>query len=236
STDSITPSASPVKRSKPLMLLGAGIPSEKNYTALIKIAFQSLTLVCDSVSLLSPEHLRLCITTLGQFGRQVDTNIALTATASLLWSVSDAIQAKRKDAEQEPEYSELWMFLLLEMLGLCTDERPEVRDGAIQTLFRTMQLYGATLSSDTWDQCIWKVTFPLIDQLTNEIRRRSTLSPISPGEDLDTTIPAETAWDDSKILAFQPKGSIFQDLLITKIILLQLVLQSLGSFCETCPI
>ncbi|ESK90972.1 hypothetical protein Moror_16370 [Moniliophthora roreri MCA 2997] len=218
SMDSITPSASPVKRSKPLVLLGAGVPSEKNYTALIKIAFQSLTLVCDSVSLLSPEHLRLCITTLGQFGRQVDTNIALTATASLLWSVSDAIQAKRKDAEQEPEYSELWMFLLLEILGLCTDERPEVRDGGIQTLFRTMQLYGATLSSDTWDQCIWKVTFPLIDELTNEIRRRSTLSPISSGEDLDATVPAERAWDDSKILAFQSMGSIFQDFLITKII------------------
>ncbi|KAK7030884.1 Endocytosis and vacuole integrity protein [Paramarasmius palmivorus] len=222
STDSVvTPSASPVKRHKPLALLGQGTPSEKSYTALIKIAFQSLTLVCDSVTLLSPEHLRLCITTLGQFGRQVDTNIALTATASLLWSVSDAIQAKRKDAEQEPEYSELWMFLLLEMLGLCTDERPEVRDGAIQTLFRTMQLYGATLSEDTWDQCIWKITFPLLDDLTNEIRRRSGLSPASPGEDLDSNLPMEKAWDDSKILAFHSIGSIFQDFLITKIIRLE---------------
>jgi len=57
---------------------------------------QSLTLVCDSVSSLSPEHLRLCITTLAQSGWQLDTNIALTAAASLLWSISDAIQAKRK--------------------------------------------------------------------------------------------------------------------------------------------
>ncbi|KAJ6531650.1 hypothetical protein DFH09DRAFT_1409114 [Mycena vulgaris] len=57
--------SSPVLRTKP-MPLGLGNPSEKSYTALVKIAFQSLTLVCDSVSSLSPSHLRLCISTLGQ--------------------------------------------------------------------------------------------------------------------------------------------------------------------------
>ncbi|KAG7085465.1 hypothetical protein E1B28_003026 [Marasmius oreades] len=225
STDSVTtPSASPVKRSKPLPLGMGSAPTEKSHTALIKIAFQSLTLVCDSVSLLSPAHLRLCITTLGQFGRQADTNIALTAAASLLWSVSDAIQAKRKDAEQEPEYSELWMFLLTELLGLCTDDRPEVRDGAIQTMFRTMQLYGATLSLETWDQCVWKITFPLLENLTEEIRARAGTGagPLddvtTQASDLATTVPQEQAWDESKILAFQSIGSIFHDFLVTKII------------------
>ncbi|KAF9267021.1 hypothetical protein L218DRAFT_955496 [Marasmius fiardii PR-910] len=225
-----TPLASPVKRSKPLPL-GMGAPSEKSHTALIKIAFQSLTLVCDSVSLLSPTHLRLCITTLGHFGRQADTNIALTAAASLLWSVSDAIQAKRKDAEQEPEYSELWMFLLTEMLGLCTDPRPEVRDGAIQTMFRTMQLYGATLSLETWDQCVWKITFPLLDDLTEEIRARVGTGPSDDGStsalvtELSTTgaksVASEQAWDESKIMAFQSIGSIFHDFLVSKIIHLE---------------
>ena len=200
---------SPTIRLKPLPL-GLGNPTERSYSALVKIAFQSLTLVCDSVSLLSPEHLRLCITTLGQFGRQSDTNIALTAAASLLWSVSDAIQAKRKDVDQEPEYSELWLYLLLEVLGLCTDSRPEVRDGAIQSLFRAMQLYGSTLNSDTWEQCIWKITFPLIDAITNEIRSRFT----------QDQQEAHKAWDESKILALTSVGSIFNDFLISKIILL----------------
>jgi len=209
-----SPGASPVMKSTRPIPLGLGMPSDKNYATLVKIAFQSLTLVCDSVQLLSPEHLRLCISTLGQFGRQAETNIALTAAASLLWSVSDAIQAKRKDAEQEPEYSSLWMFLLLEVLGLCTDERPEVRDGAIQTLFRTMQLYGATLSLETWDECIWKVTFPLIESLTSEIRRRTGLSVDGEGSD-------EQAWDESKTLAFHSIGSIFHDFLSSKIIHLQ---------------
>ena len=203
---------SPVTRMKPLPL-GLGNPTEKSYTGLVKIAFQSLTLVCDSVSNLSPEHLRLCISTLGQFGHQADTNIALTAAASLLWSVSDAIQSKRKNMDEEPEYSEIWMFLLLEVLGLCTDSRAEVRDGAIQTLFRTMQLYGATLSTDTWEQCIWKVTFPLLESLTGEIRQLT-----DPNHQHGEGV--EHAWDESKILALYSIGSIFSDFLVAKIMLL----------------
>jgi hypothetical protein len=104
----------------------------EGYSALIKIAFQCMTLMCDA---LSPEHLRLCISTLGQFERQADTNIALTAAESLFWGVSGAIQAMRREADHEPGYSALWMHLLLEILHLCDDPRPEVRMGAIQTLF-----------------------------------------------------------------------------------------------------
>ncbi|KAG6888448.1 hypothetical protein C0992_008477 [Termitomyces sp. T32_za158] len=203
------PSSSPSIRNKPLPLLGLGNASEKGQVALVKIAFQSLTLVCDSVTMLSPEHLRLCISTLGQFGRQADTNIALTAAASLLWSVSDAIQSKRKNADEEPQYSELWMFLLLEVLGLCSDPRQEVRDGAIQTLFRTMQLYGSTLSLETWDRCIWEVTFPLLDSLTTEIRH---LANATSGE-----VSAAQPWDESKVLALNSVGSIFYDFLTSKI-------------------
>ena len=51
---------------------------------------------------LSPEHLRLCVSTLGQFGRQADTNIALAAAESLFWGVSDAIQTKRREVDHEP--------------------------------------------------------------------------------------------------------------------------------------
>lgn len=209
------------------MLVGLGGASEKSVTILVKIAFQSLTLVCDSVSALSPTHLRLCISTLGHFGRQADTNIALTAAASLLWSVSDAIQSKRRNADEEKEYSTLWMFLLLEMLGLCTDARSEVRDGAIQTLFRTMQLYGSTLSLETWDECIWKVTFPLLEALTSEIRHLGSFEQLSVSagdiHTSHTSVPVSQAraWDESKILALNSIGSIFHEFLTPKIIELE---------------
>lgn len=221
SIDSIPTSTppSPTVRMKPL---GLGMPSERSYTVLVKIAFQSLTLVCDSVSTLAPDHLRLCISTLGQFGRQADTNIALTAATSLLWGVSDAIQAKRKDAELEPQYSELWMFLLSELLNLCTDARPEVRDGAIQTLFRTIQLYGSTLSLEIWDECVWKVSFPLLDSLTEEVKTHANNLE---NMDNDAGVALEKAWDDSKILALISIGSILQDFLVAAII-------KLGSFVK----
>ena len=212
-----------------------GYLQERGYSALIKIAFQCMTLMCDALAVLSPEHLRLCISTLGQFGRQADTNIALTAAESLFWGVSDAIQAKRREADHEPAYSALWMHLLLEILRLCADARPEVRMGAIQTLFRTLQLYGATLSLETWDECVWKVTFPLLDKLSPHVRRNTLTPPSSPPDataavtttttdvDPDTTTPAAAAaadassWDDSKVVALQSIGAILNDFLVEKI-------------------
>ena len=214
SSDSVSTLSLQDHRPKPLSL---GYNSERGYTALVKIAFQSLKLVCDSVSSLSPEDLRLCISTLGQFGRQADTNIALTAAESLLWSVSDSIQSKRKDAEEEPEYSTLWMFLLLEVLGLCTDARPEVRVGAIQTLFRAMQLYGATLSLDTWNDCMWKITFPLLDAISVETRRIPPESAGPPSSAHPSGSTPDQAWDESKTLALQSIGSIIKEFVVSKI-------------------
>lgn len=242
-----SPSADPIS---PGMALSSETPSKpfvlgmsprgRNHTNLVKIAFQSMTLVCDSISTLSPEHLRLCIRTLGQFGRQADTNIALTAATSLLWSVSDAIQAKRKDVELEPEYSELWMFLLFELLKLGMDPRPEVRDGAIQTLFRTIQLYGSTLSLETWDECVWKVSFPLLESLTEEIKRHR----IELGDDDDDaeeveeeegggegdSSGSEKAWNESEILALTSLGSIFQDFLESAVIELDSFVEAWDKF------
>ena len=215
-----SPTASP--RVTKVPPLGFSAVPDKGSAVLVRIAFQSLTLVCDSLAALSPEHLRLCISTIGRFGRQADTNISLTAAGSLLWGVSDSIQTRRKDAEQEDVYNALWMLLLLEMLGLCTDPRSEVRVGAIQTLFRTLQLYGASLSPDTWDECLWKVTFPLLDSLTETIKELASASLPSAGTPTACTAgltpDVGKAWDESKTLALQSIGSIFHDFLTNKII------------------
>ncbi|PVG01204.1 hypothetical protein CPB86DRAFT_805390 [Serendipita vermifera] len=180
---------------------------------LVRNAFQSLTLVCDNLSSLSTEQLKLCISTLGLFGRQTDTNIALTAAESLLWAVSDSIQLRRRDPALEPQYSELWMFLLAELLVLCTDARPEVRGGSIQTLFRTIQLYGTTLSLTTWDQCMWQIIFPLLDAL------KGATALVSP--EAEHVTGYKGAWDESKILAWQSIGSLSNDFLMSKLIQLE---------------
>ena len=219
SQDSLSPTLSspstPRARPPPLNVY----PNDRSMLPLIRIAFQSLTLVCDNLAALSPDQLKLCVTTLGLFGRQTDTNIALTAAESLLWAVSDSIQLKRKDAEQEPVYSALWMFLLLELLRLCTDARPEVRGGAIQTLFRTLQLYGSTLSLETWEECMWKVVYPVVESITASMRQAAALS--SPDASGDSSSPSSKAWDDSKILALQSLGGIFHDFEVEKIVHLE---------------
>jgi hypothetical protein len=202
-----TPTASRTRLS-PLDTVG-----DKQTESLVRVAFGSLSLVCDTLLSLSPDQLKLCISTLGLFGRQNDTNIALTAAESLLWAVSDSIQLRRKDPTTEPQYSELWMFLLGELLSLCTDARPEVRGGSIQTLTRTLQLYGSTLSLETWDRCMWQVVFPLLDSL------RIAAAHTSPGGAEHSPLWHQ-AWDDSKILALQSVGGLFHDFLMSKLFML----------------
>ncbi|KAF8340513.1 uncharacterized protein EI90DRAFT_3279123 [Cantharellus anzutake] len=189
-------------------------PLIKSNASLLRIAFQSLTLVCDSIDALSPDNLRLCINTIGQFGTQPDTNIALTAAESLMWGVSDSVQSKRKDSDKEPVYSSLWMFLLSELLQLCADLRTEVRNGAIQTLFRSLQLYGATLSPEMWTECLETIVFALFDSLSSSIRKLHTdLSTSS-----NTAVLAINEWYNTKSLAFQLVGSVLSEFLISRII------------------
>jgi len=75
-----------------------------------------MALMCDGLAALSPEHLKLCISTLGQFGRQADTDIALTATECLVWGISDAIQVTQPEADHKPAHCALWTHPFLETL------------------------------------------------------------------------------------------------------------------------
>ncbi len=130
--------------------------------------------------------------------------------------MSNAIQTKQKHAEQEPQYSELRLFLLSEELGLCTDVRPDVRDGAIQTLFRTIQLYRSTLSTYMLDQGIWRVTFSLLDALTTEIRQKTSAG--------GANLSGETSWDDSRT------ASILHEFLVSRIMTLESFLTAWETF------
>ncbi|WOO78809.1 Protein MON2 [Vanrija pseudolonga] len=141
---------------------------------LVRIAFPSLTLICtDFLSSLDATAMRQCIACLGFFGKQQeDVNITLAAIG-LLWNVSDKVQGESK---------ELWLYLLTELLELARDSRLEVRTGAMQTLFRCVELYGADLSSEMWDDVLWKVVFPLLETMRS---------------------------DESQVLALTSVGSIF---------------------------
>jgi hypothetical protein len=58
----------------------------------------------------------------------------------------------------------LWMQLLMSLSELCGDKRSEIRNSANQTLFRTISMNGLGLSLLSWDICITKVLFPLLEK------------------------------------------------------------------------
>ncbi|KZT52790.1 hypothetical protein CALCODRAFT_475492 [Calocera cornea HHB12733] len=191
----------------------------KNDSALIRVAFSSLKLICsDYLPSLSVEQLRLCITTLVTFGQQKeDLNIALTAAGGLLSNLADFVQTKR--IGPNAEYDALWMFLLNRLLILCDDSRAEARNGSIQTLSRTLQLYGTTMTEPMWDECLWKVILQLLETLQKigvDPAVAAGLSPVSPPQSAATVGPTKAAdkeWNDTKILAWQSLSTVLSEYL-----------------------
>jgi hypothetical protein len=89
---------------------------ERGFSALIKISSNCMTLMCDALAALSPEHLRLCISTLGQFGRQAEKNIVSSGASRTRY------RRRGQEVDHEQAYSALWMHLLsllFEILRLC---------------------------------------------------------------------------------------------------------------------
>ena len=77
-------------------------------------------ILCDT---LARAHASL---TLGQFSRQADTNIALTAAESPFWGISDVMQTKQQEVDHELAYSTLWVHLCFEILCLCANAQSKV--------------------------------------------------------------------------------------------------------------
>ncbi|KAL5702278.1 hypothetical protein ACHQM5_027513 [Ranunculus cassubicifolius] len=56
------------------------------------------------------------------------------------------------------------IFSLLQKLG--SDDRPEVRNSAIRTLFQTLGSNGQKFSRSMWEDCLWKYVFPALDRVS----------------------------------------------------------------------
>ncbi|KAI8343085.1 hypothetical protein BC941DRAFT_410389 [Chlamydoabsidia padenii] len=218
----------------------------------------------DFLSTLSPDCLRQCIATLGAFGTQTeDLNISLTAVG-LLWNLSDFIQTKRLalltklgttdatrdddvvntdsleiekpiDGDESPKVLNiLWMLLLLQLAKICIDGRPEVRNGAIQTLFRTIMMNGNVLGPNLWQACIWQVLFPLLDAIKSASIQAAKAALVTSGEDGKSAISpssnneressgfmlhhsrdtADKQWDETKVLVLTGITKSYRDFML----------------------
>ncbi|MCO5552454.1 hypothetical protein L7F22_005965 [Adiantum nelumboides] len=70
-----------------------------------------------------------------------------------------ASSEKRVDVD----YKRLLLAVYDVIQGFGTDERPEVRNTAVDTLFMSVSRHGHKLSSTMLDHCLWNLVFPLID-------------------------------------------------------------------------
>ncbi|KAL2456123.1 ARM repeat superfamily protein [Forsythia ovata] len=59
----------------------------------------------------------------------------------------------------------LSIFALLQQL--VADERPEVRNSAVRTLFQTLGIHGQKLSKSMWEDCLWNYVFPTLDRVSH---------------------------------------------------------------------
>lgn len=119
----------------------------------------------------------------------------------------------------------LWMLLLIQLSRICSDSRPEVRNGANQTLFRTIDMNGSVLDIQTWHTCIWQVLFPLLNsvKLVSE-KVVKAMQQQSPNSDKLTAQKefngfmvhhsrntVDKQWDETKVLILTGMSGIFKN-------------------------
>uniref|UniRef100_A0A0E0JPA5 Protein MON2 homolog n=1 Tax=Oryza punctata TaxID=4537 RepID=A0A0E0JPA5_ORYPU len=78
----------------------------------------------------------------------------------------EALSSSEKGNKQSPlksvvDYNKLFfsVFSVLQKLG--ADDRPEVRNSAVRTLFQTLSTHGQKLSKTMWEDCLWIYVFPM---------------------------------------------------------------------------
>ncbi|KAG0338258.1 hypothetical protein BG004_007294 [Podila humilis] len=110
----------------------------------------------------------------------------------------------------------LWMLLLYKISTLCSDMRPEVRNGAIQTLLRTIQINAIGLSLTAWQQCIWKVLLPLLDDVDAASSRKveEVPEPTNTGAFVMRHDSPSKQWDETHVLLFNGLADVFQNFLL----------------------
>ncbi|KAF9951008.1 hypothetical protein BGZ72_007432 [Mortierella alpina] len=110
----------------------------------------------------------------------------------------------------------LWMLLLYKISTLCSDVRPEVRNGAIQTLLRTIQINAASLDMTAWRQCVWKILLPLLDDIETASCRKveNTPEPVHVGSFVMRHDSPSKQWDETLVLLFNGLADVFQNFLL----------------------
>lgn len=190
---------------------------------LVKSGFESLQLICnDFLHSLPTTCLLKLIETLRQFCEQErDLNISFSAI-SFFWSVSDHIRSLLGDkysvdlrgpiTNQDKLLEEaesgiepynmhgLWIVSLLRLAAIAGNPRSEVRNGAVQILFRVFEAHGSKLTPNVWKTC-HDVLFPSL----MEVRPNINMSRESPESE------EARQWTETMTLILNGFGTLYSN-------------------------
>ncbi|KAL3516234.1 hypothetical protein ACH5RR_023136 [Cinchona calisaya] len=177
------------------MLRSVAVAPEKDLIALGFQSLR--VIMNDGLSTVPTDCLHVCIDVTGAYSAQkTELNISLTAIG-LLWTSTDFIvkgasyglQREKETDQTNNEKNEQFLnssytltdqalmdivdrdkllfsiFSLLQKLG--DDERPEVRNSAVRTLFQILGSHGQKLSKTMWEDCLWNYVFPTLDRVSH---------------------------------------------------------------------
>ncbi|GMG15616.1 unnamed protein product [Phytophthora fragariaefolia] len=160
----------------PLILAAVQEACENGDAKTQVLAFKCLRLIVDDLVVSIPSsYLPDCIKCIGRFGsRAKDVNISLTAVNEL-WSVADVIGKQKARQESDPTQRKQghWGFIFAEFSSVALNDRAEVRNSSINTLFGTAVTYGAQFELSEWQLFINSTVLPLAAKLCETQRRKS---------------------------------------------------------------
>lgn len=198
------------------ILSGTLLTNEANLT-IIRGAFSSTKLICSEfLTSLPNDSIPNVVQVLCHFaGRGEDLNISLTAIG-LLWDVADGVRR-----EQRGDNRELWLIILEQLVPLSKDSRPEVRNSAIQTMLRAIEIGAASLSQQDWGRILENALSPLEivhrePQMVSQVGV-VTKSTVSSEMDLThyTRDSSEKQWNETHNLIIQGVTQIYSKFLLT---------------------
>ncbi|KAJ2858851.1 Endocytosis and vacuole integrity protein [Coemansia erecta] len=102
----------------------------------------------------------------------------------------------------------LWVLLLQSLSVLGRDPRHEVRLGAIQTLFRTLDMHGDTFDAWEWDSIVWAVVLPLVGYT---LEQRAYVFELIANGRLDELPDVTAASQESKAQMASKSGVFIED-------------------------
>ncbi|XP_074581344.1 uncharacterized protein LOC141837874 isoform X2 [Curcuma longa] len=90
------------------------------------------------------------------------------------YGICEDVQDIRTTEANEPvpmkkliDYKRLLFSVFTILRNLAADERPEVRNSAIRTLFQTLGSHGQKISRHMWEECLLNFVFPILDRVSH---------------------------------------------------------------------